>query len=175
MTTHHQVDAGNLCAQNMTPYTAPGYLSYPPIHPDTEKQQQGHRKNQPDDVRLEAPLLCWCSHVGLKTILLLDSILVALLRSLPQPWNRFGFWNSHRFSNCSSATYGISLAKAEVSNHKATQHTQVPKPYYHIQACSFVHYHRNCPIYHQHFQRSLYLHSLQSQISLLCGDFLFHL
>jgi len=154
------VDAGNLRAQNVTPYTAPGYLSYPPIHPDTEKQQQGHRKNQPDHVRLEAPLLRWCSHVGLKTILL-DSILATLFRSLPQPWNRFGFWNSC-FSNCSSAPYGIILAKAEVSGHKATQHTQHPKPYYHVQACSFVHYHRICPIYHQQFRRSLYLHPLQS-------------
>ena len=149
------------CAEHDYPTLHRDYLSYPSIHPDTEKQQQGHRKNQPDHVRLEAPLLRWCSHVGLKTILLLDSILATLFRSLPQPWNRFGFWNSC-FSNCSSAPYGIILAKAEVSGHKATQHTQDPKPYYHVQACSFVHYHRICPIYHQQFRRSLYLHPLQS-------------
>jgi len=79
------------CAEHDYPTLHRDYLSYPSIHPDTEKQQQGHRKNQPDHVRLEAPLLSWCSHVGLKTILLLDSNLPALLRSFPQPWNRFGF------------------------------------------------------------------------------------
>ena len=101
------------CAEHDYPTLHRDYLSYPSIHPDTEKQQQGHRKNQPDHVRLEAPLLSWCSHVGLKTILLLDSNLPALLRSFPQPWNRFGFWNSC-FSNCSSATYGISLTKQKL-------------------------------------------------------------
>jgi hypothetical protein len=48
---------------------------------------------------LEASFLRGCSHQRLETILLLDRIIVHLLRSLPQPWNRFGLWNS-RFSNC---------------------------------------------------------------------------
>ena len=64
--------------------------------------------------------------------------------------------------SASAVQQHVGLAKAEVNDHKTKQDTKVPKPYYHVQGCPFAHQHDSCQINHQHFQRCLYFHPLQS-------------